>query len=243
MFLKGYKGFIENLRKIKDFDEVNLIKEAVARAEKSFVDIKPYIREGIKEVALAFRLEERLKKRGCSRIPFEIIVASGQNSAMPHARPTEKKLKKGDLVIIDWGGEAGGYFSDMTRTLLIKGEKLEKKKEIYSIVLKANKKAIGQISPGVRSSEVDRCARDIINNAGYGEFFGHGTGHGIGLQVHELPRITRNVSETVKTNMVFTIEPGIYIPEIGGVRIEDMVLVGSDSYEVLTSLPKELEIM
>lgn len=241
--LKGYKGLIENLRKIKDREEINLIKEAVRKAEKAFMDVKPYIREGTKEINLSRRLEERLKKRGCRRIPFEVIVASGQNSAMPHARPTEKKFKKGDLIIIDWGGEAEGYFSDMTRTLIINGKNIKEKREIYNIVLKANRNAIRQISPGVKSSEVDRYARDIIKRAGYGKFFGHGTGHGIGLQVHELPHITQNVNEVIKQNMVFTIEPGIYLPDTGGIRIEDMILVKSDGVEILTTLPKELEII
>ncbi|MGB9715616.1 MAG: M24 family metallopeptidase [Thermodesulfovibrionales bacterium] len=241
--LKGYRGVIENLRKIKDMEEISLIKEAVKRAEKAFMDVKLYIREGTKETNLSRRLEERLKKRGCRRIPFEVIVASGKNSAMPHARPTEKKLKKGDFVILDWGGEAEGYFSDMTRTLLINGKNIRKKIEIYNIVLKANKNAIKHTYPGVKSSEVDGCARDIINKGGYGKYFGHGTGHGIGLQVHELPRITRNVNEVIKPNMVFTIEPGIYLPDTGGVRIEDMVLVRSDGVEILTTLPKELEII
>ncbi len=241
--LKGYKGLIEKLRKIKDKDEIDLIKEAIRRAENAFMDIKPYIREGTKEVTISCRLEERLKKKGCRRIPFDVIVASGQNSAMPHARPTEKRLKKGDFVIIDWCGEANGYFSDMTRTLLIGGKDLGGKKEIYNIVLKANKETIDQIHPGIKSYKLDRYARDIINKAGYGKYFGHGTGHGVGLQVHELPHITRYKSEIVETNMVFTIEPGIYIPGIGGVRIEDMVLVVSDGHEVLTTLPKKLEII
>ncbi|NWF51514.1 MAG: aminopeptidase P family protein [Nitrospirae bacterium] len=241
--LRGYKGLIERFREMKDIDEINLIKEAVRRAETAFIDVKPFIREGTKEIAISRKLEERLKKRGCMRIPFEVIVASGLNSAMPHARPTEKKLDKGDLVIIDWGGEAGGYFSDMTRTLLIRGKDLSKKREIYYLVLKANKESIDHIYPKVKSSEVDRYAREVIKKADYGKFFGHGTGHGIGLQVHELPRITRNINKVIKENMVFTIEPGIYLAEIGGVRIEDMVLVRSDGAEVLTSLPKELEIV
>jgi Xaa-Pro aminopeptidase len=241
--LKGYKGLIERFREIKDIDEISLTRESIRRAETAYIDVKPYIREGAKEIAISHRLEERLKKRGCMRVPFEVIVASGRNSAMPHARPTEKKLEKGDLVIIDWGGEAGGYFSDMTRTLLIKDKDLSKKKEIYNYVLKANKEAIYHIYPQVKASEIDRYARDVINKAGYGKFFGHGTGHGIGLQVHELPRITRNINEVIKENMVFTIEPGVYLPEIGGVRIEDMVVAKSDGAEVLTALSKELEII
>src|SRR4030042_2415141 len=241
--LKACKGLIEKLREIKDADEINLIKEAVRRAETAFQEVRPYIREGIKEKAIACRLEEGLKKRGCRHIPFEVIVASGPNSAMPHARPTEKKLNKGDPVIIDWGGEADGYFSDMTRTLLIEGKNINKKKEIYQLVLEANNRAIAHVSPRIESSKVDCSARYVINKAGYGKFFGHGTGHGIGLQVHELPRITRNVKEVIKENMIFTIEPGIYLPRIGGVRIEDMVLVKSDGSEVLTRLPKKLEII
>jgi Xaa-Pro aminopeptidase len=163
---------------------------------------------------------------------------------MPHAGPTERKLGKGDLVIVDWGGEADGYFSDMTRTLLIgRGGDISKKKEIYQIVLETNKKAISCVSPGVESEDIDRAAREVIKKAGYGEFFGHGTGHGIGLQVHESPHITWNKRDVIKENMVFTIEPGIYLPGLGGVRIEDMVVVKPDCPEVLTTLPKELEII
>jgi len=241
--LKAFKGLIEKMRKIKDVIEINSIREAVRRAESAFLDVKPYIRRGIKERAIALRLEERLKKTGCRHIPFEAIVASGPNSAMPHARPTEKKLKEADLVIIDWGGEADGYFSDMTRTFLITGTNLTKKKEIYQAVLKANRSSISKILPGVRSNDIDSSAREVIKKAGYGEFFGHGTGHGVGIQVHELPRITWNKSNIIKESMVFTIEPGIYIPGLGGVRIEDMVVVKSDGKEVLTALPKKLEII
>lgn len=241
--LKACKVLIEKLREIKDADEINLIKEAVRRAETAFQEIGPYIKQGIRERAIALRLEERLKKGGCKKIPFETIVASGSNSAMPHARPTEKKLNKGDLVIIDWGGEADGYFSDMTRTLLIDGKNINKKKEIYYIVLEANKRGIAHVSQGIESSKVDGAVRNVINKADYGKFFGHGTGHGIGLQVHELPRITQNVKEVIKENMVFTIEPGIYLPGIGGVRIEDVVVVRPGRPEVLTTLPKQLEII
>ncbi|MDH5767525.1 MAG: Xaa-Pro peptidase family protein [Nitrospirota bacterium] len=241
--LKAFKGLIERLRVIKDALEIDSLREAVRRAESAFLDIKPYIKKGISERAIALRLEERLKKRGCRHIPFEVIVASGSNSAMPHAKPTEKKLNKGDLVIIDWGGEADGYLSDMTRTVLLKGGNLNKKKEIYQLVLEANKRAISFVSPGISSKEIDHSARNVIEKAGYGEFFGHGTGHGVGLQVHESPHITMNKKETIKENMVFTIEPGIYVPGFGGVRIEDMVVVKSDGSEVLTSLSKKLKII
>lgn len=244
MNLKALRGLIERLRAVKDSAEMHLIKEAVRRAETAFLEIKPYIKKGIKERTIALRLEESLKKKGCRRVPFDIIVASGPNSAMPHAKPMERKLTEGDLVILDWGGEADGYFSDMTRTILLdKGNNINKKRDIYQLVLEANKRAILNISPGKNSREVDSSAREIIKKAGYGENFGHGTGHGIGLQVHESPRITWSKREVIKENMVFTIEPGIYLPGIGGVRIEDMVAVKPDGAEVLTTLPKELEII
>jgi Xaa-Pro aminopeptidase len=241
--LNAFEGLIERLREIKDAIEINLIKEAVRRAETAFLEVKPYIKPGVGERAIALRLEERLKKNGCRQIPFDVIVASGTNSAMPHAKPTEKKLNMGDLVIIDWGGEADGYFSDMTRTLLIEGDNISQKKKIYQIVLKANKRAISQVLPGVKSKDIDSSARKVIKNAGYGEFFGHGTGHGVGIQVHELPRIAWNKEEIVKEDMVFTIEPGVYVPGLGGVRIEDMVMVKQNGHEVLTTLPKESGII
>ncbi|NCO68006.1 MAG: Xaa-Pro dipeptidase [Nitrospirae bacterium CG_4_10_14_0_8_um_filter_41_23] len=241
--LNAFEGLIERLREIKDVIEINSIREAVGRAETAFLEVKPYMKHGVRERAIALRLEERLKKNGCRQIPFDVIVASGPNSAMPHAKPTERKLNKSDLIIIDWGGEADGYFSDMTRTLLIGGDNVSKKKEIYQIVLKANKSAILKILPGVKSKDIDFSAREVIKRAGYGEFFGHGTGHGIGIQVHELPRITWNKREVIKKDMVFTIEPGIYVPGLGGVRIEDMIIVKSNGHEVMTTLPKELEII
>jgi len=242
--LKAMEGLVEKLRKIKDRQEILCIKEAVVRAENAFMDVKEYIRLGISERSIALRLEEGLKKRGCSHIPFDIIVASGPHSAMPHARPTDRKLQKGDLVIADWGGEAHGYFSDLTRTFLLKGgSDIQKKKEIYHTVLEANRRAISSVSNGARSKHIDAVARDYIKNAGYGDLFGHGTGHGVGLQVHESPRISWNKSQPLRKNMVFTIEPGIYLPGLGGVRIEDMVVVSEEKAKVLTSLPKKLELI
>lgn len=242
--LKPFRCAVERLRAVKDADEIRLIGDAAERAEKAFLDIKPYIREGSKEKAIALMLEERLKKRGCNNVPFDIIVASGGNSAMPHARASEKRLNEGDLVVIDWGGEAGGYFSDITRTFLIKGGKdIRRKKEIYSRVLKANREAVAAVRPGLAAKAIDEAARAVIRGAGYGRFFGHGTGHGIGLDVHELPRISGASAERLKNNMVFTIEPAIYIAGLGGVRIEDMVLVKEEMPYVMTRLPKRLEII
>jgi Xaa-Pro aminopeptidase len=248
LFRKGIKikavgNYIEDLRKIKYADEVVLIMKAIARAERAFQNVKGDIRPGITERQVALRLEENLKKEGCYSVPFDIIVAAGPNSALPHAKPTEKKIRPGDLVVVDWGGEAGGYFSDMTRSFLIKGGDLSRKKAIYDTVLKANLQAINSVAAGLSGRLVDRAARESIKKAGYGDFFGHGTGHGVGLEVHELPRISRLGRESVKPGMVFTIEPGVYIPGIGGVRIEDMVLVEKNGCRVLTALPKGLEIL
>lgn len=241
--IKAVSNFVEDIRKIKDDLELRLIKKAVDRAQKAFYEVKPCIKKGLSEKKIALMLEEKLKKNGCSSLPFDIIVASGQNSSMPHARPTDNKIKGGDFVVVDWGGEAEGYFSDMTRTFLANGKDISRKKEMYNTVLLANREAINFVSEGKQASMVDKTARDIIKKAGYGDFFSHGTGHGVGLDVHELPRISRVGRESIKQGMVFSIEPGIYVPGIGGVRIEDMVIAERDGCKVLTSIPKRLEII
>lgn len=241
--LKPVSAVVENLRAIKDLEEITFLTEAIRRAEAAFLDIKPYIMRGRTECELAVRLEDRLKKRGCKKIPFDIIVASGNNSALPHARATGRRLSPGDFVVLDWGGEAGGYFSDMTRTLLVRAEDISKKKEIYNTVLEANRAAISAAANKAAAADIDMAARDIIKKAGYGEFFGHGTGHGVGLEVHELPNITWTKKGFLSQNMVFTIEPGIYVPGLGGVRIEDMVLLREKGCTTLTKLPKKLEII
>ena len=241
--LTPLNGLVEQLRLIKDAEELQSIKEAIKRAEEAFMATKPRIKLGITESAVALRLEEELKKRGCRRIPFDIIVASGRHSSMPHASQTNKKLEKGDFVIIDWGGEAGGYYSDMTRTLLLAGPDMSPKKKIYDIVNRAREKAISEVSVGVKSSDIDAAARNFIRDAGYGNYFGHGTGHGIGLDVHEGPRISWTQREPLSSGMIFSIEPGIYIPDFGGVRIEDLVLVEGDTGRTLTTLNRKLEII
>jgi Xaa-Pro aminopeptidase len=241
--LRSLNGLVERLRITKDKGELEKIGEAIRRAEGAFLATKPRIRPGITERAVALRLEDELKKRGCRRIPFDIIVASGKHSSMPHAGQTDKKLERGDFVIIDWGGEADGYFSDMTRTVLLAGPDIGRKKQIYEIVNRARQKAIQEVRGGIASSDVDAAARNAIKTAGYGEYFGHGTGHGIGLDVHEAPRISWMMREILSSGMVFSIEPGIYIPGLGGVRIEDLVLVEGDRGRVLTNLDRKLEII
>lgn len=241
--LIALNGLVEKLRLVKDVEELNSIKDAVKRAEDAFIAVKPRIKPGISERAVALRLEEELKRKGCRRIPFDIIVASGKHSSMPHAGQSDKKLEKGDFVIIDWGGEAGGYYSDMTRTLVLAGPDIGRKKKIYSIVNRAREKAIHEVRAGIKSSDVDAAARKYIKDAGFGDYFGHATGHGIGLEVHEGPRISWLRREPLSSGMVFSIEPGVYIPGFGGVRIEDLVLVEVDKGRTLTTLNRKLEII
>lgn len=237
------KNFIERFRQSKNEEEINNIKKAIQRAEDAFLKVKPYIKAGGRENNLALRLEHQLKKEGCRNIPFDIIVASGKNSSMPHAKPSEKKIKEGDFVIIDWGGECNGYFSDMTRTLLMDGKDISEKRKIYQIVNTARDKAIITAKKGVKAKEIDQAARDIIKKEGYVSFFGHATGHGVGLDVHESPSISQISNERISESMVFTVEPGIYIPDLGGVRIEDMVAIKDGYAVVLTTLPRGLEIV
>ncbi len=243
IILEPLKDTIEKLRKLKNDEEINSIKRAIERAEKAFLKVKPKIKVGIKEREVSIKMEEQLKKEGCGSIPFDIIVASGRNSSMPHAKTTEKKLESGDFVIIDWGGEADGYCSDMTRTFLMKGGDLSEKIKVYSAVNNAQRKTIESIKEGITAKEIDSIARNEIKDRGYGEFFGHGTGHGVGLDVHEYPHISWIKGERIKSGMVFTIEPGVYIPSLGGVRIEDMVTVKYGSAALLTNLNRDLEII
>lgn len=237
------KNLIERYRKLKKEEEIKNIGEAIYRAEKAFLKVKPFIKAGITEKEIALRLDYQLKKAGARNAPFDIIVASGANSSMPHAKFTDKKVERGDLVIIDWGGESNGYYSDMTRTLLIEGSDIEMKKRIYEIVNKAREMAILAAKEGVRARDIDSSARDFIKKEGYAEFFGHATGHGIGLDVHESPIISKASSDMILEGMVFTIEPGIYIPGLGGVRIEDIVTIKNGSAITMTGLPRELEVL
>lgn len=241
--LKPLTQIAESIRVIKSEKEISYIKVAVKRAEAAFRKLQPFIRAGTTERKLALKLEELLKLEGCKKLPFEVIVAAGFMSALPHAKPGNRRIKKGDLVVFDWGGEYEGYYSDMTRTLLVNGNNLSRQKELYYNVLEAQKRAIESVKPGIKSANIDAAARDYIRAAGYDEFFGHGTGHGVGLAVHEKPVVSWRNKEIIMENMVFTVEPGIYLPGFGGVRIEDMVAVRKNGAELLTSLPKKLKII
>ncbi len=241
--LKAVTNVVEDLRLIKSDEELVHIRKAVQRAERAFRKLKPFIRAGITEQKLAVKLESLLKEEGCKKIPFEVIVASGRRSALPHATPNSRVINKGDFILFDWGGESGGYYSDMTRMIAIKGRHSEKQMELHSIVLNALKTAVKAVRPGVRSGVIDSAARGFIKQKGFGDHFCHGTGHGIGLAVHERPYISWRRRDVIKENMVFSIEPGIYLPGSGGVRLEDMIVVRKGRAEVLTTLPRKIQIV
>jgi Xaa-Pro aminopeptidase len=237
--LKGIKDPVAEIRQRKDRVELAKIREAIRRAEDSFRALKRFIRPGASERELGFKLEMLIREQGARRIAFDIIVASGRNGAMPHASITDRVLRAGDLVTFDFGAEADGYYCDITRTICV-GRPTTRQRMVHDLVLRAQDLAINAVKPGVRCAELDRHARTTIAKAGHGKHFGHATGHGIGLMVHEGPALSALSKGVVDEGMVFTVEPGIYIEGWGGVRIEDMVLVTADGHRVLTSLSREL---
>lgn len=231
---------ISQLRALKSAEEIAKIRRAVKIATESFKSTLPKLKSGSKEKSIATMLEMQIMRRGGQKTAFPTIVASGPRAALPHGVASEKALKKGEMVVIDFGACWDGYHSDETVTVIL-GQPTRRLKKIYDLVRRAQEKAIKMIRPGASLKKIDQAAREIISRAGYGKFFGHGTGHGLGLAVHEEPRISPRATGVAEEGMVFTVEPGIYIPEWGGVRLEDLVLVTSKGCEKLTSLPKEIE--
>ena len=228
------------LRARKEPEEIDKIRAAIRIASESFLDILPRIQPGVREKTLGDLLEIRMRRRGGEASSFPAIVASGPRGALPHGKPSEKRLEKKEFVVIDFGAVHQGYHSDETKTLIL-GRPDPTQKRIYDLVRKAQERAIRAVRPGVSARRIDAAAREVISRAGYGKFFGHGTGHGIGLAVHEPPTLSPRGSGVVKEGMVFSIEPGIYLPGWGGVRLEDLVLVTSRGCEVLSQLSKELK--
>jgi Xaa-Pro aminopeptidase len=233
---------IKNLRAVKDETEMALTRNAIDLSSKAFLHIIEMLGDGVVEKEVALEMEFFMKRTGVQALGFDIIIASGKRSALPHGRASEKRIERGDLILIDFGSDFRGYHSDQTRTLIC-GKPSAKQEEIYQIVKDAHDRAIESVRPGIPICEVDQAARDYIRDQGYGDYFGHGTGHGIGLAVHEDPVVNSENKDLLREGMVFTIEPGIYIPDWGGVRIEDMVRVTSNGAEVLTHLPTELKIV
>lgn len=233
------KGIMDDLRLYKDAEEIESIAKAASIADAAFAHILSFIKPGMTEREVAVELEYFCKKSGASDMSFESIVASGVRSSLPHGVFSDKVINQGEFLTMDFGCVYNGYCSDMTRTVFV-GKADEKQKKIYNTVLEAQEKALEQIKPGLLGKEVDKIARDIITAAGYGENFGHGLGHGVGLAVHEEPRLSPMGDRALEANMVVTDEPGIYIAEYGGVRIEDLVLVTADGHRVLSKSPKHL---
>lgn len=230
---------LDRLRVVKTKEELAMIAKAEAIGDLAFTRILDDLRPGMTELEVAAKLEYYMREAGTAKNSFDPIVAAGIHSSMPHAIPSEKKIEKGDFVTMDFGCIYEGYCSDMTRTVVV-GKANDKQKEIYHTVLRAQTAAIDAIKPGVTGSQVDAVARNIIAEAGYGAYFGHGLGHSVGLLIHEEPRLSPKCHEVLRENVIETVEPGIYIPGFGGVRIEDLVCVTADGCENYAHSPKEL---
>jgi Xaa-Pro aminopeptidase len=239
--LVGMQDVMANIRKVKDDNEIDLVRKSVALAEEAFEAIRAEIKAGLTENYLAGLLEFELRSRGASSSSFPVIVAAGANSALPHYRPGESLVQRDQPLLIDWGAMFKGYCSDLTRTLMV-GRVSTRIKQVYKTVLEAQQAAIRFLRPGVTTMQADRVARDVIEKAGFGKEFGHGLGHGIGREIHELPTMRKTGGEEeLRPGMIVTVEPGIYLPGEGGVRIEDDVLITHSGCEVLSTLEKTFE--
>jgi Xaa-Pro aminopeptidase len=236
-------GCVETLAMEKDKKEIEALKTAVEITDKAFAEVFPMIKIGVEEQEIANQLSFLYRKYGdADADAFSPIVGSGPHSAMPHQRPTDKKIGPGELVVIDSGAKYAGYHADMTRTVATKGYS-EQQKEIYDIVLEAQLKSIQGIKAGASCKAIDTIARAHITNAGYGKYFDHGLGHSLGLEIHEDPRFSKVSTDSLKSNYVMTVEPGIYIEDVGGVRIEDDIVVTDDGHIVLNKTSKDFTVI
>jgi len=226
-------------RSVKDRPEINTIRRALSIQQQAFSETAEVIEPGMSEIEVAAELEYRMRRLGAEGTSFPTIVATDANGALPHYQPAKKKLKEGSTLLIDWGARYQGYCSDLTRMLAL-GRMKRRIREIYQIVHQAQAAAIDALAPGRTHQEVDAAARQVIHRAGYGKQFGHGLGHGIGLDVHEQPALSPRSEGWLEAGQVVTIEPGIYLPGVGGVRIEDDVEVTARGGRVLSDLPKDL---
>ena len=236
------KNMVESLRMVKDKAELAAIEKAGKTADDAIQILALHLEAGVSEKQVAWNLESLLRQQGSDTLPFEIIVASGPNAALPHAQPSDRLIGEGETVILDFGARCEGYCSDMTRTFMI-GEQTEKFNTVYNIVLGAQMTALSVLEKGMSGRSADALARGMIENAGYGEFFGHGLGHGVGLETHELPRIGGLSDDILQDDMAFTVEPGIYLPGWGGVRIEDTVTITNGKLSTLTHASKNARIL
>lgn len=235
-------GSLEELRQIKDEDEIAIMREAADVADRAFAHVLGYIRPGVTEMDVAAELEMFMRKAGASGPSFDTIVASGERSALPHGVASRRVIGSGEFVTLDFGAFYQGYCSDLTRTVFV-GEPTDKHREIYAIVKEAQAYALEHLKPGMTGREGDALTRDIIARYGYGDNFGHGTGHGLGMDIHESPRLSATCDTVLQPGMVVTVEPGIYVPGFGGVRIEDDVVMTETGIQILTRSSKELILL
>ncbi|KGX90897.1 peptidase M24 [Pontibacillus halophilus JSM 076056 = DSM 19796] len=235
-------SIVENLRLIKTNDEIMILKEAARIADQAFEHILTYIKPGIKEIDVANELEFFMRKQGATSSSFDIIVASGYRSALPHGVASDKVIQSGELVTLDFGAYYKGYASDITRTVAV-GDISDELREIYDTVLQAQLRGMEGLKAGITAKEADDLTRDYIKEKGYGSYFGHSTGHGIGLDVHEGPALSFRSQEVLKPGMVVTVEPGVYVPQVGGCRIEDDTVITEHGNERLSHSSKELIIL
>ena len=233
---------VEDLRIVKDEYEKECLRKAEEIGDLAFTHICGILKEGMTEKEIALELEFFMRKSGAEGLSFETIAVSGVRSSMPHGEPSDKRIEPGDFLTMDYGCKYRGYCSDMTRTVAI-GKVSEEMKQVYDIVRRAQQTALEAVSPGKKASDIDRTARDIIKYEGYGKHFGHGTGHGVGLEIHEAPTANPTGNTVLKPGMAVTVEPGIYLPGKFGVRIEDLALVTETGYEVLSHSEKDLIII
>jgi Xaa-Pro aminopeptidase len=240
--LEPVTGWIEELRMVKSSDELAMIRRSVETNSRAFEETVARAKAGMRESDLAAELEYRMRRLGAEKASFETIVATGVRSALPHAQPTSARLSAGDLVVVDMGAFQDGYASDMTRMLSV-GAPMPKAKRMYRAVLEAQLAAIDAVRPGVTTVSVDTAARKVLAGHGLGHAFIHSTGHGLGLEIHEPPRVGKRDRHRLRTGMAITVEPGAYIEGFGGVRIEDTVVVTETGCEILTPTPKDLHIV
>ena len=240
--LVPFSNLIETLRQVKDEDEIAAMRKASEISDFAFLHILGIIRPGISEREVAAEMEYTMKKMGADGFAFDTIVVSGTRSSLPHGKPTDKRIEYGDFVTMDFGARYQGYCSDITRTVVV-GKPSDEQRKVYQIVLQAHMRALNTAAPGIIGSELDAIARNTIADAGYGPYFGHGLGHGVGRVVHEMPSAGQKSTAEFEVGNVVTIEPGIYIPNWGGVRIEDMVLIVEGGNRSFHHTSKELIVL
>lgn len=232
------EGLVEQLRQVKDDGELERLRRAIAITDEAFAAVRPLLRPAMREREAAWELEKAMRERGAEHIAFEVIVAAGANGSRPHARAGDDQLGTGQAIVMDFGARVDGYHADMTRTVVL-GDADERFWNVYNTVLRAQEAAEAEVRAGMSGRDADALARDMITAAGFGDAFGHGLGHGVGLQIHEGPRLAQGSEQPLPAGAVFSIEPGIYLPGWGGVRIEDLALLGEQGAEVLTRSSKD----